>query len=128
MFDLRRSTTQLQKKPIETMNTMDEEEMSQQLQQTKPLKVRRHSVAQEQPPLKLSELTHSRQKSLSAQYKTCAPAKSLSRLQLSLASSSLTLREEELNESRSSNTTWRTNTKPQCVQAMKRLHLVNNSG
>lgn len=94
--------------------------------------MRRHSLVPEiqlQPPLKISELTHSRQKSLSNQYKTQAPAKSLSKLPFSLASSSLTLREEELNESRSSNTTWRTNTKQsKVVQTMKRFHLFNKSG
>jgi hypothetical protein len=68
MYDLRRSTTFVpmlksgSSSTVETMNTLDEEEMNHQLQQTKPLKARRHSIVEDAPnkvkppPLKLSEL------------------------------------------------------------------------
>jgi len=52
MFDLRRSTTTVllgssaagSYHTLETMNTFDEEEMNQQLQKTKLMQPRRHSV------------------------------------------------------------------------------------
>jgi len=92
------------------------------------------------PPLKLSELqtsAHKRQKSQANAYKTAQhPLKSVTALGISQASSSLTLREEDLNESRSSTTTWRTATKTKPidkkitdkVHAKKRFFLANKTG
>lgn len=94
------------------MNTLDEEEMNHQLQQTKPLKARRHTSlafiedlsnpAKIQkgnlpPPLKLSELTgtgvpakakHQRQKSQNAYRTTAHPLKNFTSLGMSQACSS----------------------------------------
>lgn len=62
--------------------------------------------------------------------------KSVTALGMSQASSSLTLREEDLNESRSSTTTWRTATKTKpvdkkmthTVHAKKRFFMANKTG